>query len=87
MSAPGRASSSTGACELLALVKRHGRLPRLGDDPPPWSYLGWLLPSIVLLHGACGPAASFPAVATTCEGALTCAEKSCTGSPPSWPRC
>jgi hypothetical protein len=52
MSAPVRASSSTLAlaAPLLAFVREFGRFPQLGDVPPPWSYKGWLLPYIVLLH-------------------------------------
>ena len=26
--------------DLLTLLKNHGRLPRLGDNPAPWSYRG-----------------------------------------------
>lgn len=29
--------------DVNAYVLEHGRLPRLGDDPAPWKYRGWLL--------------------------------------------
>ena len=28
----------------------HHRLPRLGDDPAPWHFRGWLLPYMLELH-------------------------------------
>jgi hypothetical protein len=28
----------------------HGRLPRIGDEIPPWHYQGWMLPIIQLCH-------------------------------------
>lgn len=28
----------------------HGRLPRMGEDPQPWAYRGWLLPYVIALH-------------------------------------
>jgi N-6 DNA Methylase len=37
--------------DLTAFVQREGRLPRLGDTPPPWHYRGWLLPYVFQLHG------------------------------------
>jgi hypothetical protein len=37
-------------CDLTAFVARRGRLPRLGDAPPPWHYRGWLLPYVMQLH-------------------------------------
>jgi tRNA A-37 threonylcarbamoyl transferase component Bud32 len=43
--------------DLSAFAARHGRLPRLGDDPAPWHYRGWLLPYLIELH------ALIPAVA------------------------
>jgi hypothetical protein len=43
--------------DLAAFLRRHGRLPRLGDTPAPWHYRGWLLPYVVQLH------ALIPAVA------------------------
>lgn len=36
------------ASAYLALT---GRLPRLGEDPQPWTYHGWLLVMVQLLHG------------------------------------
>jgi hypothetical protein len=41
----------------MAFVREQGRLPRLGDAPPPWRYRGWLLPYVILAHGR------YPAVA------------------------
>jgi hypothetical protein len=35
---------------VTAFFARFGRLPRLGDDPPPWAYRGWLLPYVIQLH-------------------------------------
>jgi hypothetical protein len=43
--------------DLTAFIRRAGRLPRLGDHPPPWGYRGWLLPYVTLAHGF------YPAVA------------------------
>ncbi len=37
--------------DLTAFVQRGGRLPCLGDTPPPWHYRGWLLPYVIGLHG------------------------------------
>jgi hypothetical protein len=37
--------------DLPVFVQRQGRLPRLGDSPPPWRYRGWLLPYVRELHG------------------------------------
>jgi hypothetical protein len=39
--------------DLAEFVKRHQRLPRLGDDPAPWQYRGWLLPYVIGLHQLC----------------------------------
>ena len=36
--------------DLAAFLQREGRLPRLGDRPPPWHYRGWLLPYVLQLH-------------------------------------
>ena len=36
--------------DLTAFFEREGRLPRLGDRPPPWSYRGWLLPYVIESH-------------------------------------
>jgi N-6 DNA Methylase len=41
----------TAPPDLTAFVRREGRLPRLGDKPPPWRYRGWLLPYLIQLHG------------------------------------
>jgi hypothetical protein len=38
------------AADLAAFVQRVGRLPRLGDDPAPWRYRGWMLPYVILAH-------------------------------------
>src|SRR4051794_28746605 len=57
MSALARADPSVIPLDLMAFVKDHGRLPRLGDDPAPWRYRGWLLWYVVELH------ALIPAVA------------------------
>lgn len=57
MTTPVAAHPSATFEELLALVRNRGRLPRLGDDTPPWSYRGWLLPYVIQLH------ATVPAVA------------------------
>jgi hypothetical protein len=53
MSPPAQTVQSTGAADVLALLARSGRLPRLGDDPPPWAYRGWLLPYVIGLHRLC----------------------------------
>ena len=29
----------------------HGRLPRIGDEIPPWRYCGWLRPYVQMMHG------------------------------------
>jgi hypothetical protein len=39
--------------DLSAFVRRHGRLPQLGDEPAPWHYRGWLLPYVIQLHALC----------------------------------
>ena len=36
--------------DLTAFFEREGRLPRLGDRPPPWTYRGWLLPYVIESH-------------------------------------
>lgn len=33
----------------------HGRLPKLGDDPAPWTYKGWTLPYVQAAHGRLCP--------------------------------
>jgi hypothetical protein len=40
--------------DLTAFLGRHGRLPRIGDEQPPWRYCGWLLPYIIL-HNEVNP--------------------------------
>jgi hypothetical protein len=37
--------------DLMAFLHQANRLPRIGDNRPPWTYRGWLLPYIILLHG------------------------------------
>jgi hypothetical protein len=51
MSALPHPAGPTPAPDLGPFLGRRGRLPRLGDDPPPWRYRGWLLPYVILLHG------------------------------------
>src|SRR2546423_12798815 len=36
--------------DLTAFARGEGRLPRLGDTPPPWHYAGGLLPYVIQLH-------------------------------------
>lgn len=36
--------------EVFTFFKQHNRLPRLGDDRSPWTYRGWLLPYVILMH-------------------------------------
>jgi hypothetical protein len=36
--------------DLTAFIQDQRRLPRLGDEPPPWHYRGWLLPYVIGLH-------------------------------------
>ena len=33
--------------DLDTFVRRHGRLPRVGDKVPPWTYRGFLLPYVI----------------------------------------
>ncbi len=35
---------------LNDFLHKHRRLPKLGDDPPPYSYRGWLLRYVALAH-------------------------------------
>lgn len=42
-----------GRADLAAFLARERRLPRRGDDPPPWRYRGWLLPYVILMHELC----------------------------------
>lgn len=35
---------------LHCFIAEHGRLPRLGDDPAPYTYQGWLLRYVALAH-------------------------------------
>jgi hypothetical protein len=39
--------------DIVAFVNEFRRLPRLGDQKPPWIYRGWLLPYVIGLHGVC----------------------------------
>src|SRR6266705_740206 len=48
-----RPTGSTAAVDLAAYLNTYGRLPQLGDDPPPWRYRGWLLPYVHLQHAWC----------------------------------
>ena len=50
MSVAAPTAQLLGAVDLAAFLRRHGRLPRLGDTPAPWHYRGWLLPYVVQLH-------------------------------------
>ena len=40
----------TDSPDLTAFARREGRLPHLGDTPPPWHFRGWLLPYLIQLH-------------------------------------
>ncbi len=51
MSAPTRAAAPADPLDLMAFVRSRHRLPRLGDEPPPWRYRGWLLAYVIQLHG------------------------------------
>ena len=53
MSKPAGVRSSGHPPDLAAFLAKHGRLPRLGEDPPPWRYRGWLLPYVIELHQLC----------------------------------
>jgi hypothetical protein len=57
MTAPPRACSPSRPLHLRGFLNEFGRLPMLGDNPPPWCYRGWLLPYIVLLHESCAAVA------------------------------
>ena len=37
--------------DVFTFFKQNNRLPRLGDDRPPWTYRGWLLTYVILMHG------------------------------------
>ena len=37
--------------DAFAFFRKHNRLPRMDDAQPPWTYRGWLLPYVILLHG------------------------------------
>ena len=43
-------TATTTPPDLTAFIEWEGRLPRLGDTPPPWHYRGWLLPYVIQLH-------------------------------------
>lgn len=36
--------------EIFHFLNREGRLPRIGDERAPWTYCGWMLPYVILLH-------------------------------------
>lgn len=40
----------TDPMPVEAFLAEHGRLPAIGDDPKPWTYLGWLRPYVQRLH-------------------------------------
>lgn len=50
MNVPIPTTGLAGCADLAASVRQRGRLPRLGDSPPPWCYRGWLLTYVVMLH-------------------------------------
>jgi N-6 DNA Methylase len=50
MSALAHSTPSLVALDLMTFVHKHGRMPRLGDHPPPWRYRGWLLWYVIQLH-------------------------------------
>jgi hypothetical protein len=35
---------------LNLFIQQHGRLPKLGDQPAPYTYRGWLLRYVALAH-------------------------------------
>ena len=41
-------------CDWAAFLRAHGRVPRLGDEKPPWDYPGWLLYYCLLLEDHIG---------------------------------
>lgn len=45
-----QARQSALGADLIAFLNAHERLPRIGDQRPPWTYRGWLLPYVILLH-------------------------------------
>jgi hypothetical protein len=57
MSSPAAVCRPAHATDLSSFIAAHGRLPRLGDDPAPWHFRGWLLPYIVQLHELIPPVA------------------------------
>ncbi len=40
----------TDPMPVEAFFAEHGRLPHIGDETPPWHYLGWLRPYVQRLH-------------------------------------
>src|SRR5439155_8417222 len=46
-------SCTTGPPDMLDFLLRFKRLPQLSDDPPPWTYKGWLVPYLMFLHSVC----------------------------------
>jgi hypothetical protein len=55
MTTPAPADSVPQSLDLCAFVDQHGRLPHLGDVPPPWRYRGWLLFYVMQLHALVPP--------------------------------
>jgi hypothetical protein len=53
MKAMARLEGVPGSLDIVAFVHKHGRLPRVDDEPPPWHYRGWLLAYVILLHEVC----------------------------------
>jgi len=41
------------ADDLVDFFNQQNRLPRLGDERPPWKHRGWLLPYVIMLHQHC----------------------------------
>lgn len=40
---PPAVSTEAATLEFPEYIVKHGKIPMLGDDPPPWAYRGWLL--------------------------------------------
>ena len=47
---PAEQACAHDDAEVFAFFRRHNRLPRVDDARPPWTYRGWLLPYVILLH-------------------------------------
>src|SRR5688572_23467889 len=50
MSNASRMQSSVIASGIFAFFRERQCLPKLGDSPAPWTYRGWLLPYVIMLH-------------------------------------